>query len=73
MLSGLGYGLVYVAYFYLLKRVKLMTISTLVLVEPIIALVVDAVGEHDVVLVPRTYVGMAVTIAGVAVSVLYRA
>jgi drug/metabolite transporter (DMT)-like permease len=69
-LAIVGSVVVFAAYFYLLKRVKLMTISTLVLVEPIIALVVDAVGEHDVVLVPRTYIGMAVTIAGVALSVL---
>jgi drug/metabolite transporter (DMT)-like permease len=69
-LAIIGSVVVFAAYFYLLKRVTLMTVSTLVLVEPIIALVVDAVGEHDVVLVPRTYVGMGVTVAGIAVSVL---
>ena len=69
-LAIVGSVVVFAAYFYLLKRVTLMTISTLVLLEPIIALIVDAVGERDVVLVPRTYTGMAVTIAGVAVSVL---
>ena len=69
-LAIIGSVVVFAAYFYLLKRVTLMTISTLVLVEPVLALVVDAVGERDVVLVPRTYAGIAVTIAGVAVSVL---
>jgi len=69
-LALVGSVVVFAAYFYLLKRVTLMTISTLVLLEPIIALVVDAVGEREVVLVPRTYAGMAVTIAGVAVSIV---
>jgi hypothetical protein len=46
-----------------------MTLSTLALLEPIVALTVDAVGERDVVLSPRSYAGVAVTIAGVAVSV----
>jgi drug/metabolite transporter (DMT)-like permease len=69
-LAVIGSVVVFAAYFYLLKRVTLMTISTLVLLEPIIALVVDAVGEHDIVLARRTYAGMAVTIVGVALSVL---
>jgi probable blue pigment (indigoidine) exporter len=69
-LAVVGSVLVFAAYFFLLKRVTLMTISTLVLVEPIIALVVDAVGERDVVLGRRSYVGMAVTLAGVSISVL---
>jgi drug/metabolite transporter (DMT)-like permease len=71
-LAIVGSVFVFAAYFYLLKRVTLMAISTLVLIEPVIALLVDAVGEANVVLVPRTYVGMAVTIVGVAVSVLAR-
>jgi hypothetical protein len=47
-----------------------MTVSTLALLEPIVALVVDAVGERDVVLGVRTSAGVVVTIAGVALSVL---
>jgi drug/metabolite transporter (DMT)-like permease len=71
-LAVVGSVLVFAAYFYLMKRVTLMTLSTLVLLEPIVALTVDALGEREVVLVPRSYAGMAVTIAGVAVSVLRR-
>jgi drug/metabolite transporter (DMT)-like permease len=71
-LALIGSVVVFAAYFYLLKRVTLMTISTLVLLEPVIALAVDAAFEHEVVLVPRSYLGMAVTIGGVAVSVLRR-
>jgi drug/metabolite transporter (DMT)-like permease len=69
-LSLVGSVLVFMAYFVLLKRVTLMTVSTLALIEPIVALFVDAVGEREVVLGARAYAGVAVTIAGVAVSVL---
>jgi drug/metabolite transporter (DMT)-like permease len=69
-LAIVGSVLVFLAYFVLLKRVTLMTVATLAVIEPIVALAVDAVGEHDVVLPARGYVGVAVTIAGVAASVL---
>jgi drug/metabolite transporter (DMT)-like permease len=69
-LAVIGSVVVFAAYFFLLKRVTLMTISTLVLLEPVIALVVDAFGEREVVLVPRTYAGIGVTVVGIAVSVL---
>jgi drug/metabolite transporter (DMT)-like permease len=71
-LAIVGSVLVFAAYFYLLQRVSLMAISTLVLLEPVIALGVDAAAERDVVLLPRSYAGMAVVIAGVAVSVFVR-
>jgi drug/metabolite transporter (DMT)-like permease len=67
-LALVGSVVVFAAYFYLLKRVSLMTISTLVLVEPVIALAVDAAWEREVTLVARSYAGIALTIAGVAVS-----
>jgi drug/metabolite transporter (DMT)-like permease len=69
-LSLIGSVLVFLAYFVLLRRVTLMTVSTLALLEPMVALVVDAVGERDVVLGLRSYAGVGVTIAGVAISVL---
>jgi drug/metabolite transporter (DMT)-like permease len=69
-LAVVGSVLVFAAYFYLMKRVSLMTVATLVLIEPIIALVVDAIGERDVVLGARAYGGILVTIVGVGVSVL---
>ena len=58
------------AYFYLIKHVRLMTLATLVFFPPVIALVVDAFWERSVVLGPESYLGIAVTLAGVAVSVL---
>jgi drug/metabolite transporter (DMT)-like permease len=69
-LAVVGSVLVFLAYFVLLKRVTLMTLSTLALLEPVVALAVDAIGERDVVLSARSYAGVAVTIGGVALSVL---
>lgn len=69
-LAVVGSVLVFLAYFVLLERVTLMTLSTLALVEPIVALAVDALGEREVVLTARGYAGVAVTIAGVTMSVL---
>jgi drug/metabolite transporter (DMT)-like permease len=71
-LSIVGSVLVFIAYFWLLQRVTLLVVSTLVLVEPIVALAVDAAFERNVVLTPRSYAGMAVTIAGIALSILWR-
>jgi len=53
-LAIVGSVVVLAAYFFLLKRLSLMAVSTLVLVEPIIALVVDAIGEREVKLDART-------------------
>jgi drug/metabolite transporter (DMT)-like permease len=67
-LAVVGSVIVFAAYFHLLKRVSLMTLSTLVLVEPIIALAVDAAWEREITLAARSYAGIALTIVGVAVS-----
>jgi drug/metabolite transporter (DMT)-like permease len=71
-LAVVGSAFVFGAYFYLIKHVTLMTAATLVLVEPIVALSVDAIGERDVVLGARAWVGIGVTLVGIAVSVLQR-
>lgn len=72
-LALVGSVVVFAAYFWLLERVSLMTLAMLVLIEPIIALAVDAVWERGVVLVGRSYVGIALTIVGVGVTVVRRA
>jgi len=69
-LAVVGSVFVFACYFYLLKKVRLMTVAMLVLVEPVIALAVDALWEREVVLVARSYAGIAVTTAGVALSLL---
>jgi drug/metabolite transporter (DMT)-like permease len=69
-LAIVGSVVVFACYFYILKHVSLMTVAMLVLVEPVIALAVDAVWEREVVLVARSYAGIGVTIVGVAVSIL---
>jgi len=65
-----GSVVVFVAYFYVLDRVSLMTVSTLVVIEPVIALAVDAAFEHGVTLVARSYAGIVLAGVGVTVSVL---
>lgn len=71
-LALVGSVLVFVGYFWLLERVSLMALSTLVLIEPILALAVDAMWERGVVLDARSYAGIAITIAGVGVSLVRR-
>jgi drug/metabolite transporter (DMT)-like permease len=68
-LGVFGSVVAFSAYFYLIKRVRLMTLTTLVFFPPIIALVVDALWEKAVVLGPESYLGIAVTLMGVAVCV----
>ncbi len=45
-----------------------MTASTLVLIQPMLALLVDAVWEEEVRLVGRSYLGVALTFSGVALA-----
>jgi drug/metabolite transporter (DMT)-like permease len=71
-LGVVGSVIVYAAYFSLIRRVSLMTVTTLVFIQPMIALVVDAVWEHQVTLGAGAYLGGGIILAGVAVSVLVR-
>jgi drug/metabolite transporter (DMT)-like permease len=67
-LAVVGTVVAFAGYFYLLKRVRLMTLATLVVVQPLIALVVDALFESQRI-GGRTYGGAAVTLAGVVVNI----
>ncbi|HTE51546.1 MAG TPA: DMT family transporter [Kofleriaceae bacterium] len=71
-LAILGSVVTFVCYFYLLRRVSLMTASSLVLVQPVIALLVDALWEDEVRLVARSYAGAAITLAGVALGLVWK-
>ncbi len=68
-LAVLGSIVTFGAYFYLVGHVKLTTVSTLVFAEPVIALGVDALFETRVRLGGLTYVGAAITVSGVLLSV----
>jgi drug/metabolite transporter (DMT)-like permease len=70
-LAVLGSVVTFGAYFYLVRRVRLATLTTLVLVEPIVALFVDALFERRVESSPITYAGAAVTFSGVLVTVVF--
>ncbi|GEM_PF-703171 len=59
----------FACYFYLLKRISLMALSKLVFFPPIIALVVDGFFETRVTLSIIAYVGIAITLLGVAAKV----
>jgi drug/metabolite transporter (DMT)-like permease len=72
-LAIMGSVVAFASWFYLMKRVKLMTASTLVFVQPLIALVVDAFLEEAVTLSPRTHLGIGVTLAGVGVNLASQA
>jgi drug/metabolite transporter (DMT)-like permease len=59
------------AYFYLVRHVSLATVTTLVLVEPVIALGVDALFEQRARASALTYVGAAITASGVLVAIAF--
>ena len=63
----------FACYFYLVKHVSLMTANSLVLVQPVIALLLDAALEREARLAPLAWVGAAIVLCGVAVNVLWRA
>ena len=57
-------------YFYLLRHMTLTAVSTLLFVEPVLALLIDAVWEREIHLGPRAYAGAALTLVGVAITFL---
>lgn len=71
-LAAIGSVLAFATYIWLIDRVKMMTVGTLSFVLPVIALVVDAFFERAIRLEPRAYGGIALTLAGLAVSLLLR-
>lgn len=60
----------FLAYYYLLKHVRLSTAASLSFVVPVVALAADAVLEKQCVLTMESMAGIAVVLAGVALSVL---
>jgi drug/metabolite transporter (DMT)-like permease len=63
----------FLVFFWLLGKTSLQVTSTLVFVFPLIALITDALFEHELRLGPRGYAGAAITLGGLAVSLRRRA
>src|SRR5262249_51362211 len=55
---------------YPLRHMPLPAVSTLLFVEPVLALIIDAVWEREIHLGPRAYGGAALTLMGVAITFL---
>lgn len=67
-LAVVGSVVAFLVYFWLLGKTGLLVTSTLVFVYPLVALVIDALFERDLPLGGRSYVGVAITLGGLAVS-----
>ncbi len=67
-LALIGSAVAFVVYFWLLGRTSLLVTSTLVFVYPLVALAIDAAFERDLPVAGRTYVGAAIVLAGLGVS-----
>lgn len=72
-LAVVGSVVAFLVFFWLLGKTGLLVTSTLVFVFPLVALAVDALFERQLPLGPRTYLGAAITLAGLAVSLRRRA
>lgn len=72
-LAVVGSVIAFRIYFWLLGKTSLQVTSTLALVFPLVAIAVDAVLEHELPLSPRAYLGAAIALAGLAVSLVRRA
>lgn len=71
-LTIFGTLIAFASFFYLLRNVRLSTAMTLAFVTPIIALVVDAFFDKNTVLTMESYIGIAIILSGVAISVFLR-
>jgi drug/metabolite transporter (DMT)-like permease len=71
-LAVVGSVIAFLLYFWLLARTSLQVTSTLVFVFPLVALATDALFERELPLGPRTALGAAITLAGLAVSLRAR-
>jgi drug/metabolite transporter (DMT)-like permease len=71
-LAVFGSVLTFGSYLYLLKHVSLMTTTTLVFIQPLIALFVDYHWEAEAHLSMQSYLGAGVTMSGVVVSLLWK-
>lgn len=67
-LAIMGSVVAFASWLWLLQRISLMAMSSLSFVLPIIALVVDAIWEHQVALGGRAYLGIAVVLVGLAIA-----
>jgi drug/metabolite transporter (DMT)-like permease len=67
-LAIVGSVAAFLLYFYLLDKTSLLVTSTLVFVFPLVALVTDALFERALPLTARSYLGAAIVLGGLAVS-----
>jgi drug/metabolite transporter (DMT)-like permease len=71
-LAVVGSVIAFLCYFWLLGKTSLIITSTLVFVYPLVALVTDALFERELPLTARAYLGAAITLGGLAVSLRRR-
>jgi len=71
-LAVVGSVVAFRVYFWLLGKTGLLVTSTLVFVYPLVAIAIDAVFERELPLTPRAYLGAAITLGGLAVSLARR-
>lgn len=68
-LAVLGSVLTFGCYLFLLQRTSLMATTTLVFLQPLIALIVDALWEREIRLTAHSYLGALGILAGVFITV----
>jgi drug/metabolite transporter (DMT)-like permease len=71
-LAIVGSVVAFLAYFWLLGATSLQLTSTLVFVYPLVALAIDAAFEREIALDAGAYLGAAITLGGLAVSLRQR-
>lgn len=69
-LGVVGSVVAFLMYFWMLERTSLLVTSTLVFVFPLVAIATDRLFEHELPLSPRAYLGAAIILAGLAVSLV---
>jgi drug/metabolite transporter (DMT)-like permease len=71
-LALVGTVAAFLTYFWLLGKTSLLVTSTLVFVYPLVALVTDGLFERELPLSSRAYLGVAITLGGLVVSLKRR-